>query len=147
MSLAAEADKLQRSFAGLIRSLGLLRPDTPPCGQPVTVTEAHAIAELHRCGPVAQQHLAELLRLQKSTISRLVDQLEEADLVAREVNPADRRSVLVGLTSNGHVRAERLAEARRSLFANLLEHLGPDDRATVVAGLARLEEAAHAALS
>lgn len=139
-----DADRLQSAFAGVIRSLGLLRPDTTPCGQPVSISEAHAISELRDQGPATQQHLARVLGLQKSTVSRLVDQLEAADLVNRSPNPADRRSVLVGLTDNGVHRADRLAEARRSLFAGLLARLGPEDRRTVIEGLSRLEEAARA---
>jgi DNA-binding MarR family transcriptional regulator len=139
-----DADRLQESFAGVVRALGLLRPDTTPCGQPMSTTEAHAVGELHRSGPLSQKDLAESLGLQKSTVSRLVDQLERSDLVARTANPADQRSVLVGLTANGTKRARRLAEARRALFSGLLDRLDPADRATVVAGLAPLEEAARA---
>jgi DNA-binding MarR family transcriptional regulator len=142
--VADDADRLQRAFAGMIRALGLLRPDTTPCGQPVTVTEAHALGELLDHGPMTQQRLADALGLQKSTVSRLVDQLVGADLAARSPNPDDRRSVLVGLTRNGTTRARRLAAARRRLFAGLVEQLDPGDRRTVLAGLTRLEEVARA---
>jgi putative acetyltransferase len=108
----------------------------------MSVTEAHAIGELHQAGPATQQRLATTLRLQKSTISRLVDQLEADGIVTREANPDDRRSVLVSLTALGTSRAERLDDARRALFSRLLDELGPDERAMVVAGLTRLKEAA-----
>jgi DNA-binding MarR family transcriptional regulator len=139
-----EADRLQRAFAGMVRALGLLRPDTTPCGQPITITEAHALSELLEHGPSTQQHLAAALGLQKSTVSRLVDQLSAGDLAERSPNPDDRRSVLVGLTRNGATRARRLAVARRELFAELVAQLDPADRKTVVAGLTRLEEVARA---
>lgn len=139
-----DAERLQRAFSGMVRSLGLLRPDTTPCGQPITVTEAHALSELRDRGPMTQQHLAAALGLQKSTVSRLVDQLEERDLSSRSPNPNDRRSVLVGLTDNGAIRAERLSESRRDLFAGIIERLDANDRRTVIDGLTRLEEAARA---
>jgi DNA-binding MarR family transcriptional regulator len=139
-----DADRLQQAFAGVVRALGLLRPDTTPCGQPISVTEAHAVSELLDHGPMPQQHLARALGLQKSTVSRLVDQLAEGDLAARAPNPDDRRSVLVGLTRNGTARARRLAEARRRLFAGLVEQLDAADRRTVIAGLSRLAEVARA---
>ena len=139
-----DADRLQRAFSGMIRALGLLRPDTTPCGQPVTVTEAHALNELLDRGPMTQQKLAAALGLQKSTVSRLVDQLGERDLARRSPNPADRRSVLVDLTDNGALRAQRLAEARRALFAGIIDRLEVHDRRTVIDGLTQLEEAARA---
>jgi DNA-binding MarR family transcriptional regulator len=139
-----DADRLRQAFAAVVRGLGLLRPDTTPCGHPVTVTEAHALTELLDHGPMTQQHLARALGLQKSTVSRLVDQLVDGDLAARAPNPDDRRSVLVGLTRNGAARARRLAEARRRLFAGLVEQLDAADRRTVIAGLSRLAEVARA---
>jgi DNA-binding MarR family transcriptional regulator len=143
MSREAEIDRLQGSFEGVVRALGLLRPDTTPCGQPMSITEAHAIAELERAGSLTQNGLALALGLQKSTISRLVDQLVDRDLAVRTPNPADQRSVLVSLTTGGADRARRLADARRALFATLLERLEPADRRIVVEGLTRLSEAAR----
>lgn len=144
MTEQADADILLDSFSTLIRALGLLRPDTTPCGQRMSVTEAHAIGELNGSGPLTQQHLASALRLQKSTVSRLVDQLEANGIVTRATNPADRRSVLVSLTALGANRAERLDDARRALFTRLLSEVPPDQRATVITGLTRLKDAADA---
>jgi DNA-binding MarR family transcriptional regulator len=144
MSSVADARRLQTAFIGIVRALGLLRPNTTPCGQPMSISEAHALGELHRGGPVSQQALADALRLQKSTVSRLVDQLERQGLVTRSTNPADRRSVLLELTPTGTAGAGQLEAARRDLFQRLLAGLTPDERRTVIDGLTTLEEAAHA---
>jgi DNA-binding MarR family transcriptional regulator len=138
------AGQAQSAFAAIVRSLGLLRPDTTPCGQPVSVTQAHAISELGRRGALSQRSLGASLRLEKSTISRLVDQMVELGLVVRRANPTDRRSVLVELTATGRRRAERLRVAQQSLFEGLLDQVPPGDRDSVVHGLQRLEEAARA---
>jgi DNA-binding MarR family transcriptional regulator len=110
----------------------------------MSVTEAHALSELLDVGPVTQQQLAATLRLQKSTVSRLLDQLAAADLVERVRNPADGRSVLVKLTRNGATRARRLRRARRELFEGLLEEVDPDELVSMVRSLNRLAEAADA---
>ncbi|MGQ0831957.1 MAG: MarR family winged helix-turn-helix transcriptional regulator [Microthrixaceae bacterium] len=141
-----DAERLQQAFSGMVRALGLLRPDTTPCGLPISVTEAHALGELHDRGPLTQRQLAAALGLQKSTISRLVDQLEGRDLARRSPNPDDGRSVLVALTDNGTIRAGRLARGRRELFGDLIERLSVADRRTVIDGLTRLEEAARGRL-
>ena len=138
----SQAETLQASFIGVVRALGLLRPDTTPCGQPMSITEAHALGELHAEGALTQQQLADALRLQKSTVSRLIDQLVDAGLVTRAPNPKDRRSHLIGLTSSGTARARRLETARRDLFERLLAEVLPEERQRIIDGVARLERAA-----
>ncbi len=54
MARDRDAAKLQASFSAVVRALGLLRPDTTPCGQRMSVTEAHALGELHGAGPLTQ---------------------------------------------------------------------------------------------
>jgi DNA-binding MarR family transcriptional regulator len=110
----------------------------------MSVTEAHAIGELHLGGRLTQQGLADRLRLQKSTVSRLVDELCTDGLVTRRANPDDRRSVLLELTALGRKRAARLDAARRALFGSLLDRLTAQDRRLVIAGLDRLAAAANA---
>lgn len=77
------------------------------------------------CGevPVTQRDLAEFLALDPSQIVSLVDELESAGLVKREVDPADRRSRVVRATKRGRDRfaAARgaIAEAERESLATL----------------------------
>lgn len=108
----------------------------------MSVSEAHAISELHATGPLTQQGLADRLRLQKSTVSRLIDELCAGGLIARLENPADRRSVLLELTTLGAKRAKRLAVAREEMFGRLLDGLSAEERRMVIAGVDRLARAA-----
>lgn len=59
-------------------------------------------------------------------------------------DPADRRSVLLKLTSRGTGRAVRLAAAREELFGRLLDRLTAEERRVVIAGVDRLAWAADA---
>ncbi len=67
---------LQERMISVIRAFGLHRPDQTPCGRPVSVAEAHALMELTREAPLLQKDLASRLRLEKSTVSRLVGAME-----------------------------------------------------------------------
>lgn len=138
----SQAEALQSSFIGVVRALGLLRPDTTPCGQTMSITEAHALGELHARGALTQQQLADALRLQKSTVSRLIDQMAARGVVTRAPNPIDKRSHLIALTRTGRARAGRLETARRELFERLLADLLPEERQVIVDGVVRLERAA-----
>jgi DNA-binding MarR family transcriptional regulator len=72
--------------------------------------------------------LGERRNLSPSGISRAVDKLARAGLLERRTNPADARSLLVGLTSHG---LNRLREAQITHHATvrelLLEHLDKHD--------------------
>jgi DNA-binding MarR family transcriptional regulator len=144
MSVADDCASLQASFVALIRELGLLRPDTTPCGEPMSISEAHAIGELFDSGALTQRELGKRLRLEKSTVSRLVDELATRGLVKRTSHPDDGRSVLVSLTPAGRRRAARLVGARQELFTRLLADLSPAERRSVVRSVRRLAEAARA---
>jgi DNA-binding MarR family transcriptional regulator len=82
--------------------------------------------------------LSQLMMLAKSTITRLIDQLEEAGYVQRDDDPDDRRAQRVVLTASGrelrlqtgethHWSLERrfqvLDEGERQRFASLLYRL------------------------
>ncbi len=133
--------ELQELMVSLVRAFGLHRPDETPCGQPVSVAEAHALMELSRGEPLLQKDLASRLRLEKSTVSRLVRMLEGRGWVGRTRSPRDGRAMELRLTEAGRRTATRLAEARREKFARVLEAIPEEERAPVLRALGVLEEA------
>ena len=139
----ADAVVLQARIIAFVRAFGLYQPDRTPCGQPLSVSEAHAVTELDRDGPLTQVDLAGRLRLTKSTVSRLVDQLTVRGWVQRHRRDGDGRLVWLEVTDAGHQAAGELATARAARFSSLLEAIPTDRRQTVVEALALLVEAAH----
>ncbi|HEY6233636.1 MAG TPA: helix-turn-helix domain-containing protein, partial [Candidatus Elarobacter sp.] len=77
----------------LVRSLGLHRPDETPCGQPISVAEAHALLEIAREPGLTQNGLANRLALEKSTVSRIAALLEGRGWVRRVRDDRDARFV------------------------------------------------------
>ena len=76
-------------------------------------TAFHVLGQLMREGPLRPSAVAQLIRLDLSTVSRHVAALEGAGLVAREPDPADRRACLLRATPNGEQILLRLRTARR----------------------------------
>jgi DNA-binding MarR family transcriptional regulator len=73
-----------------------------------------------------QGNLAQQLGIDRTVLTYLVDDLEQAGLVERHTNPADRRSKLVVATEHGRsVLSERLL-ALGHVEQQLLEPLGED---------------------
>lgn len=135
---------LQEQMIVLVRAFGLHQGDRTPCGKPVSVAEAHTLLELSCHGPLPQHGLAAWLRLEKSTVSRLVAQLEQREWLARKRSADDKRVLLLTLTTEGRHIAGKLAEARRARFERLLAALPENEREPVLRALAILVEAIDA---
>lgn len=137
----ADVAALQARLAGFIRAFGLHQPEQTPCGQPITVSEAHALIELARDAPFSQVELGRRLQLEKSTISRLVAQLIDRGWVTRERDPHDARVASLTLTPAGQRAANNLAAAREKKFADLLAAIPEAERDAVLHALKTLTEA------
>jgi DNA-binding MarR family transcriptional regulator len=97
--------------------------------------------ELAASTGLSQKLLAERLRLEKSSVSRLVVRLGEKGWVRRDPDPVDRRSTLVRLTARGHRTAEQMGKARAEKFRVLYEALSEEERAAVSGALGTLVRA------
>src|SRR5918994_1790179 len=73
--------------------------------------------------------LAERILYSKSGLTRVIDRMEQADLVRRIRPENDRRSIFVVLTDNGHQTMER---ARRHHRHGIEQHSSPPHPATNV---------------
>ena len=133
-----KATAFQDSMLSLVRALGLHRPDRTPCGQPVAVAEAHALLELSREPGLSQNGLAVRLGLEKSTVSRIVSQLERRGWVKRKRDIADTRIVHVHLSAQGQAATAKLATARSAMFSKIFAAIPRSQRAQTLATLETL---------
>jgi DNA-binding MarR family transcriptional regulator len=141
--LAADVVAAQDALMRFVRNFGLHQPDRTPCGQPLPVSEAHALTELARTGSLRQVELARRLRLEKSTVSRLVTNLVGRGWASRRAADEDGRGVLLELTDAGATAAARLSQARQERMVALLDRVPEEERAAVVRALRALAEAAE----
>lgn len=79
-----------------------------------------------------QREVAEYLDLDPSQVVSLVDELEKAGLVIREVVPGDRRSKLVRATPQGVELLPAARAATSSAEAEALAALAPAERETLL---------------
>ena len=88
--------------------------------------------------------LADAVLLSRSGLTRTVDRIEAAGLVARQAIPGDRRSMHVVLTDAGR---ERLAAAfpimRRAVRELFAAHLSEEDAHNLVRILGRVRDGAR----
>jgi DNA-binding MarR family transcriptional regulator len=126
----------------LIRNLGVLeKGDASCCG--VTVTQCHAITEIGRKEKISLIELADMLCVDKSTMSRTIDNLVEAELVARDLDLENRRYVTIALTNDGQNVFRNIEDSMTDYFASILEEIPAEKREQVFESLQLLTEAAQ----
>ena len=129
------ADQLQ----GLIRRLRRAQAERlAPLG--LTPAQERALRLITRGDePPRMTELADRLGIVPRSLTTVVDALEEAGLVRREIDPRNRRAILLRLTDQGAAVRDGLREARRRAAEDLFAPLSADDRKTLAGLLARLD--------
>jgi DNA-binding MarR family transcriptional regulator len=93
-------------------------------------------------GRMRMQDLAELALQSKSGLTRVVDRMEAAGLVSREVCPSDRRGVFAVITSEGRRRFRRAASLHmRGIERHFGRHLAETEPAALRSLFDRVLEA------
>src|SRR3954462_12422251 len=94
----------------------------------LTPTQSAALATIDCHGPLTPSELAARERIQRPTATRVLARLEEAGLVERTADPADRRSYLVAATASGHELLDVLRERKDAYLALRLARPRPPAR-------------------
>ncbi len=76
---------------------------------------------------VTQQDMAELMLKDKSSILRMIDSLENKELVRRAVDREDRRKNQIFVTKKGERTIEQYLQIEFELMDELLDGLSADD--------------------
>ncbi|GJM44255.1 MAG: hypothetical protein DHS20C21_10970 [Gemmatimonadota bacterium] len=77
-------------------------------GLDVQGTEAHLLSFLNSYAPVPVSEISRVFGTRKSTLTSILNRLEERGLTVREPHPDDRRSLLVKITRRGRSVAKRV---------------------------------------
>ncbi|MEU7640194.1 MULTISPECIES: MarR family winged helix-turn-helix transcriptional regulator [unclassified Streptomyces] len=134
---ATDSRLLTEAVTRLRRALrASIRTDYPWETLPMAQVELLQVLAEH--SPARIGDLAARQRLAASTVSGLVGQMIQAGLVARAVDPADRRVSVVTLTGAGRSQLDAWTRAHESRLDAALESLEEADRAAVRAALPAL---------
>jgi DNA-binding MarR family transcriptional regulator len=131
--------------SGLVSVIGPLRrllrrrvQDDWPV-EPLPPAQVDLVRLVHQQPGIGVADAAARLRLAPNTVSTLVRQLGEADLLRRERDPHDGRSARLSLTPAAEARLAAW-RARRAAAARVgLDALSDDDRAALAAAVPALE--------
>jgi DNA-binding MarR family transcriptional regulator len=135
---SAESERIHHLVMDLVRATGLLQVDQDVPGYPVSLSQAFALHELDTDIPLAQRDLAERLRLDKSSVSRMAAEMERKGLLVRERDPANRRQYRLRLTDRGRAVHAGMAGAFHTRFEAWMAALTAAERAALLKGLPAL---------
>ncbi len=94
-------------------------------------------------GPTTPGELAKIEEVSAPSMTRTVNGLVEQGLVARSADPDDGRRQHLELTDAGHEMVRRTRASRDDWMVQRLQHLSPDDLATLRAATDILQRVIH----
>jgi len=119
--LLADNSRLARwAFDQQVREIGVTGP------------QARLLLILNRRPGENQGFYAEQLEVEPITLCRMVDRLEEASMVERRPDPADRRAWQLHLTEKSRKIVEKLQQRVDSLVADMLDGLTAAERSEFI---------------
>lgn len=117
--LADSARLLRRSFDARVKALGMTSP------------QARLLLILHVNEGENQGFYAERLEVEPISLTRMIDRMEEARLLERRRDPADRRAWRLFLTDRSRQVIDKVRDCLTGLEDEMLAGLDPSQRAAL----------------
>ena len=128
-SIMAQVSRLmRRDFDAKARTIGVTRPQW----QVLTLLNLHQ--------GINQGGLAEMLEVEPITMGRMIDRLQDANLVERRADPADRRAWRLFLTTKAQDMLEQLRPMANETFDAALEGITAAQRDQIVALMRKIRD-------
>ncbi len=123
-SLIADVSRLmRRAFDERARTIG------------VTRQQWQMLTYLARNEGINQGGLAYLMEVEPITLCRMVDRLQDSDLVERRSDPADRRAWQLFLTERGRARLDDLRPLAAGLYDEAMAGINEKEQVAMIAAL------------
>jgi DNA-binding MarR family transcriptional regulator len=108
----------------------------------LTPSQLSTLSSVGKTGPVRLGDLAAAERIAPSTLTRVVNVLEDRGYLVRTPAREDARAYLVTLTDNGNAALARIRDEATSMLTDILTTLTPEQLAALEAALPALEQLA-----
>lgn len=126
-------DDIRAASRLMVRELGFM--DTTVAASDYPPSAVHTILEIGIRGPMTSGELGDFLRLEKSSVSRMVRKLIDCGELRETPDELDARSKLLSLTAKGCRTLEALHAFGRQQVRGALAALTPAEQRTVREGM------------
>ncbi|MGD9707079.1 MAG: MarR family winged helix-turn-helix transcriptional regulator [Candidatus Delongbacteria bacterium] len=89
---------------------------------------------------ISVKDLAERLNITSGGVTKIVGQLEEQGILRRDMDPEDRRGILVSLTSKGRSLINKLHKITNDYYTSMFSGLPDKEKEKILSGLESLNE-------
>lgn len=125
-------EELRAASRTMVRAQGFMGGDFAGTG--LSPSAVHALIEIEQ-GSMSARDLGERLRLEKSSVSRMLRKLVASGDVQESTGTKDGRVKRLSLTARGRQRVTAIHAFARAQVADALERLGPGQDRTVLQGV------------
>ena len=130
-----EPENLDRNFGFILNDVSrLMRTTFDRRAKSIGLTRSQwwVLVHLYRRDGLVQAELAEILEIERPTLGRLLDRLENKGWLRRQADPKDRRVKRVYLTDEVKPAMKSLRRIAADLRQQALEGLNKDEREQLV---------------
>jgi DNA-binding MarR family transcriptional regulator len=121
------------------RWAGVLKTDPYDIG--LSLSQSSALVDIERHGTLKPQELAQLLNLDKSSVSRLIGVLDSKNLIKISDDLEDKRSKNLNLTANGKEMVRKIHKVSNRSVVEALDLLNEKERLEIARAFEKLAQA------
>ena len=104
----------------------------------ITAAQLNCLLALYEYGPLPPSHIARHMMVKSSTVTGVIDRLEQKALVSRERNSPDRRIINIRLTADGKKMAKIAPPPIQQRVIDGLQRLSNKELEQIIFSLAKL---------
>ena len=101
----------------------------------VSAAQVNCLLALHEYGPLPPSQIAKMILVNSSTVTGIIDRLEQKGLVERQRISQDRRVITIQLTESGKTLAENAPSPIQQKIIDGLKKLNPQEIEHIVNAL------------
>lgn len=132
-AFSSVVDPVRVASRQIVRALGFM--GGPFAGTDLSPSAVHALIEIEACDGLTANDLGALLRLEKSSVSRMLRKLVLSGDVTEAAEETDGRRKRLSLSAAGRQRVAAIHDFARSQVADALARLQPGTERIVLDGL------------
>lgn len=104
----------------------------------VSVPQLSCLLALYENGPMPPSQVAKHIMVKSSTVTGIIDRLEQKRLVERSRISSDRRVITIGLTESGRMLAQNSPLPIQERIVDGYKNLPPNEREDIIRALKKL---------
>ena len=104
----------------------------------VSVPQLGCLLALYENGPMPPSQVAKHIMVKSSTVTGIIDRLEQKRLVERSRISSDRRVITIGLTESGRMLAQNSPLPIQERIVDGYKNLPPNEREDIIRALKKL---------